>query len=156
MKSTFKDWMLAIFGFLGSAAFFVGVFAFLLWGVNIGGLFHWLHEVFSILWCVAGFASIVFGAMAFTIQRDRRAEKSIDARFEDESSEAYDAMEKDPAWARTYEHWRDVHVERHRTALRGSEARRWEDACRFWMLAAGCAIASLLMLVVTALRCIRA
>jgi hypothetical protein len=95
-------------------------------------------------------ASILFAAGAFSIQRDRRAEQSSERQFEDELSEVYDAIEKDPAAAKYYDqNWRDIHVERHRAALSSANAHRWESACRFWMLAAGCALAAVVMLYVS-------
>jgi hypothetical protein len=138
MKSTFKGLVFGIFGMITSACFFLGVFAFLVWAVYTGDLFRWLREVFSSLWVVAGLASTGFAAMAFHIERNRRQE---------------DAMEKDPAWAQTHPNWQADLRERRHVALRG--AAMASGANNFWMLATGCALASLLMLAVTAWRCVR-
>jgi hypothetical protein len=98
MKSTFKGLVVGICGVVGSACFFLGVFALLVWAVYTGGLSQWLREVFSILWFVAALASILAAAIALSIQRDRRTEKSLDAKFEEEVGEMYEPMDKDPAW----------------------------------------------------------
>jgi len=110
---------------------------------------HWLRELCGVLWAVAGLVGLVFAVTAFGIQRDRRAEQAIEDRFEDEFSEMYDAMEKNPAYAKTQPGWRDVYLERHRVALSQAEASRWQSASVFWMLATGCALAAVVMLYVS-------
>jgi hypothetical protein len=114
-----------------------------------GEMIHWLREVCGVLWAVAGLAGFAFAVTAFGIQRDRRAEQSIDARFDDEFSEMCDAMEKNPAYAQAQPGWRDVHLERRRAALSQAEASRWQSASLFWMLATGCALAAVVMLYVS-------
>ena len=66
-----------------------------------------------------------------------------------------DSMNRNPAYVQKYLDWQDVHLERRRAALSGAEAYRWRNASRWWMLAAGCALASLFMLAVTAWRCVQ-
>ena len=108
----------------------------------------WLRDLCGLLWAVAGLASILLGMMALSIQRDRRKEQSINAQFDDEFSEMYDAMEKNKntSWAQAHLDWREVHIERRRAALSYAEASRWESAGLFWMLATGCALAAVVML----------
>ena|ERR1017187_7607129 len=106
----------------------------------------WLRELCGVVWAVAGLASVLFTVMAFSIQRDRRTEQAIEAQFEDEFSEMYDAMEKNPEYARAHPDWREVYGARHRSALQGAEANRWESASRFWMLATVCALAAVVMM----------
>ena len=108
----------------------------------------WLRDVCS-LWAVAFLASILLAVMAFSIQRDRRAERSIDAEFEKDLSDMYDAVEKTPKLSQTYDSWRNVRVERCRAALSAAKASRWQTACNFWMLATGCALAAVVMLYVS-------
>jgi len=158
MNAAFKDRVREIFGIIGYVGFLLGVFALITWGVYAGD-WHplvWLREVFSAIWAVAGFASILFAVMALCIQRDRRAEQSINAHFDEDFSEMYDSIEKNPAYAQSYPNWRELHLERRSAALSSAEASSWESACRFWMLATGCALAGLFMLAVTAWQCIRA
>jgi hypothetical protein len=64
----------------------------------------------------------------------------------------YDAMEKNASYAKAHPDWREVHLERRRTALQSAQASRWESACRFWMLATVCAIAAIVMLYLSARR----
>jgi len=112
-----------------------------------------MHNLCELLSVLAGFASILFAAMALHIQRDRRHEQAIDARFENDLSEMYDAKEKNPKLSQTYwEHLREVCIERCRTALSNAEADRWESACRFWMLATGCALPAAVMLYLLYMR----
>ena len=110
---------------------------------------HWLRDLCGLLWAVAFLGSILFAVMAFSIQRDRRAERSIDAEFGKDLSDMYDAVKKNPELSQTYQSWRDVRVERCRAALSAAKAYRWETACNFWMLATGCALAAVVMLYVS-------
>lgn len=104
------------------------------------------------LWVIAAFASIVFAVIAFRIERDRREEQSINAKFDDDFSEMYDSMEKKPAYAQLHPDWQDLLRERHRVALTASEAVRWGSACRFWMLATVSALVAVVMLYVSSNR----
>jgi hypothetical protein len=111
---------------------------------------HWLRHLCGLLWAVAFLGSILFAVLAFSIQRDRRAEHSIDAKFEKDLSDVYDAVEKDPEASRYYsESWRDLRRERCRADFSAAEAYRWQTACNFWMLATGCALAAIVMLYVS-------
>lgn len=109
----------------------------------------WLRDLCSWLWAVPVFASIVCAVIAFGAQRDRRDERAIDDRFNDEFSKMCDAMEKNPAKARANPHWREIHSERHRSARKAAEVSRWQTACLLWMIATGCALAAVVMLYVT-------
>jgi hypothetical protein len=154
MKSAFKDRVFRICETIASACFFLGVFALLVWAVYTGGLFRWLYEVFSFLWGFAATGGIIFAAVAFSIQRDRRFEKSLDAEFEEQLGELYEPVEKDPAW-KPDPNRREALLAKHHAELSCAEATRWKDASTYWMLATGCALASLFMLAVTAWRCVR-
>jgi hypothetical protein len=57
-----------------------------------------LRDLCGLLWAVAFPASILSAVMAFSVQRDRRADRSIDAEFEKDLSDMYDAVEKDPEY----------------------------------------------------------
>jgi Flp pilus assembly protein TadB len=108
---------------------------------------NWLRDLFGILWAVAGLASILFAVAALSIQRNQRSEQSINAKFDDELGEIYDQIQKDSAGAKYYDQkWREIHTERRRSALSTDEAFRLRSACRFWMVATGCALAAVVML----------
>jgi hypothetical protein len=100
------------------------VLALLAWAVHADGLFQFLRVLFSVLWFFGAIASIIYASVALNIQR---------AKFKEELGQMHDPMYLD---------------------RRSVEAYRWQKASWWWMLAAGCALASLLMLAVTAWRCV--
>jgi len=110
---------------------------------------NWLRDLCNWLWAVPAFASILSAVTAFGAQQDRRDERAIDDRFNDEFSKMCDAMEKNPALAQANPQWREIHSERHRSARKAAEASRWQTACVLWMIATGCALATVVMLYVT-------
>lgn len=90
----------------------------------LGGLMRWLG-LRGFLWALAACASIVFAVIAFNIQRGHgRDKQSINAKFDDDFSEMYDSMEKNPAYAQWHSDWQDLLRERRNAALSAAEASR--------------------------------
>ena len=88
-------------------------------------------------------------------KRDALVTDEPNLKFDDEFNKMYDAMEKDPEWAQTRRGWQDLLRERRNVALSNASRKSGGDASHFWMLATGCALLSILMLAVTAWRCVR-
>lgn len=101
---------------------------------------------------VAGFASILLAAGAISTQRDRRHEQYIVAESARDWEEMYDRMEKKKLSQADFGSWSERHRENRRAALKTAEASRWESACRFWMVATGCALAAAVMLYLLYMR----
>jgi hypothetical protein len=79
MKSAFKDRMREILNVLGDIGFLLAVFALFGWLVYSGewNPIRWVREVFSILWFVAAFMSL----LAFAVALDSRTKQDWEGGY---------------------------------------------------------------------------